>query len=145
MLNISIEMRHTPSWPSRTSRRGTPPTIWNLFGLIPWDPAHAPLIGGYLDGALHLGILPLLYGFTMFLTTSMSPPAGDPSQQRIMQLMPLMFMFIMAPFAVGLLIYWTWSNVLTTLQQYVMMRKFKVDNPIDRAFARLMGKTPASS
>ena len=81
----------------------------------------------------------------MFLTTSMSPPAGDPSQQRIMQLMPLIFMFIMAPFAVGLLIYWTWSNVLTTLQQYVMMRRFKVDNPIDRAFARLMGKRPASS
>jgi YidC/Oxa1 family membrane protein insertase len=49
-------------------------------------------------------------------------------------------MFIMAPFAVGLLIYWTWSNVLTTIQQYVMMRRFKVDNPIDRALARLTGK-----
>jgi YidC/Oxa1 family membrane protein insertase len=46
----------------------------------------------------------------------------------------------MAPFAVGLLIYWTWSNVLTTLQQYVMMRRFKVDNPIDRTLARLTGK-----
>ena len=58
--------------------------------------------------------------------------------------MPLFFMFIMAPFAVGLLIYWTWSNVLTTLQQYVMMRRFGVDNPIDRIIARLTGHAKAS-
>jgi YidC/Oxa1 family membrane protein insertase len=50
----------------------------------------------------------------------------------------------MAPFAVGLLIYWTWSNCLTTLQQYVMMRRFGVDNPIDRIFGRLFGKKPAA-
>jgi len=79
----------------------------------------------------------------MFLTTSMSPPAGDPAQQRIFQLMPLVFMFIMAALAVGLLIYWTWSNMLTTVQQYVMMRRFKVDNPIDRTLARLAGKAPS--
>jgi YidC/Oxa1 family membrane protein insertase len=54
--------------------------------------------------------------------------------------MPIMFTFIMAPFAVGLLIYWTWSNVLTTLQQYVIMRRFKVDNPIDQLIARFTGK-----
>ena len=140
VLSVTIEMRHAPFLNFSDLSARDPTSIWNLFGLIPWDPAHAPLIGQYLDGALHLGILPLAYGFTMFLTTSMSPPAGDPAQQRIFQLMPLMFMFIMAPFAVGLLIYWTWSNVLTTLQQYVMMRRFKVDNPIDRAFARLTGK-----
>jgi YidC/Oxa1 family membrane protein insertase len=71
----------------------------------------------------------------------MTPQTGvDPAQQKIFQLMPWMFMFIMAPFAVGLLIYWTWSNVLTTLQQYVMMRRFKVDNPIDKLIGRLTGK-----
>jgi YidC/Oxa1 family membrane protein insertase len=140
VLNISIEMRHAPFLAFTDLSARDPTTIWNLFGLIPWDPAHTPLIGGYLDGALHLGILPLAYGFTMWLTTSMSPPAGDPSQQKVMQFMPLMFMFIMAPFAVGLLIYWTWSNCLTTVQQYVMMRRFKVDNPIDRTLARLTGK-----
>jgi YidC/Oxa1 family membrane protein insertase len=80
----------------------------------------------------------------MWLTTSMSPPAPDPAQQRIFQLMPLIFMFIMAPFAVGLLIYWTWSNVLTTFQQYFMMRRFKVDNPIDRLLDRLTGKPAAT-
>jgi YidC/Oxa1 family membrane protein insertase len=141
VLSVTIEMRHAPfmGWIRDLSARD-PTTIWNLFGLIPWNPAHAPLIGQYLDGALHLGALPLAYGFTMWLTTSMSPPAGDPTQQKIFQLMPLMFMFIMAPFAVGLLIYWTWSNCLTTIQQYVMMRRFKVDNPIDRTIARLTGK-----
>jgi YidC/Oxa1 family membrane protein insertase len=140
VLSVTIEMRHAPFLNFNDLSARDPTTIWNLFGLIPWNPAHAPLIGQVLDTTLHLGILPLAYGFTMFLTTSMSPPAGDPTQQRIFQFMPLVFMFIMAPFAVGLLIYWTWSNVLTTLQQYVMMRRFKVDNPIDRTLARLTGK-----
>jgi YidC/Oxa1 family membrane protein insertase len=140
VLSVTIEMRHAPFLNFTDLSARDPTTIWNLFGLIPWNPAHAPLIGSVLDTTLHLGILPLAYGFTMWLSTSMSPPAGDPTQQRIFQLMPLIFMFIMAPFAVGLLIYWTWSNVLTTLQQYVMMRRFKVDNPIDRMLARLTGK-----
>jgi YidC/Oxa1 family membrane protein insertase len=145
VLNISIEMRHAPFLNYSDLSARDPTTIWNLFGLIPWNPAHAPLIGGLLDGYLHLGILPLAYGFTMWLTTSMSPQTGiDPAQQRMFQLMPLFFMFIMAPFAVGLLIYWTWSNCLTTVQQYVMMRRFKVDNPIDRTLARLTGKAQAS-
>lgn len=141
VLTVTIEMRHAPflGWINDLSARD-PTTIWTLFGLIPWDPAGAPLIGGFLDGPLHLGVLPLLYGVTMWLTTSMSPPAPDPIQQKIFQFMPLMFTFIMAPFAVGLLIYWTWSNVLTILQQYVIMRRFKVDNPIDRIIRKLTGK-----
>ena len=145
VLNISIEMRHAPFLNYSDLSARDPTTIWNLFGLIPWNPAHAPLLGPILDTTLHLGILPLCYGFTMWLSTSMSPQTGiDPAQQRMFQLMPLIFMFIMAPFAVGLLIYWTWSNVLTTLQQYVMMRRFKVDNPIDRIIGRLTGKKPAA-
>jgi len=144
VLSVTIEMRHASfmGWINDLSARD-PTTIWNLFGLIPWNPAHAPLIGPILDGTLHLGLLPLCYGVTMWLTTSMSPQTGiDPAQQKIFQLMPWVFMFIMAPFAVGLLIYWTWSNVLTTIQQYVMMRRFKVDNPIDQLLARLTGKAP---
>jgi YidC/Oxa1 family membrane protein insertase len=145
VLNISIEMRHAPFLNYADLSARDPTTIWNLFGLIPWNPAHLPLLGPILDSTLHLGILPLCYGFTMWLSTSMSPQTGiDPAQQRMFQLMPLIFMFIMAPFAVGLLIYWTWSNVLTTLQQYVMMRRFKVDNPIDRIIGRLTGKTTAA-
>jgi YidC/Oxa1 family membrane protein insertase len=61
-------------------------------------------------------------------------------QQRIFQLMPIMFTFIMAPFAAGLLIYWAWNNVLTIIQQYLIMHRLKVDNPIDNLVSRLSGK-----
>ena len=61
-------------------------------------------------------------------------------QQRIFQLMPLLFTFIMAQFAIGLLVYYTWSNILTAMQQYVIMRRFKVDNPIDKLIRRMRGK-----
>ena len=84
---------------------------------------------------------PLLYGFTMWLTQSMNPPAPDPVQRKIFQFFPVIFTFVMAPFAVGLVIYWTWSNVLSILQQYVIMRRYKVDNPIDDIIARLRGRS----
>lgn len=140
VLTVTIEMRHAPflGFIKDLSARD-PTTVWNLFGLIPWNPATTPLIGGFLDGPLHVGVVVILYGFTMWLTTAMSPPAGDPIQQKIFQLMPLIFTFIMAPFAVGLIIYWTWSNVLTLLQQYVIMRRFKVDNPIDQILRKVTG------
>ncbi len=141
VLTVTIEMRHAPffGWIQDLSARD-PSTVWNLFGLIPWHPATAPMIGTLLDGSLHIGILALCYGVTMWLTTSMNPPAGDPVQQKIFQFMPIIFTFIMAPFAVGLLIYWTWSNVLTIIQQYIIMRRFKVDNPIDSLIAKITGK-----
>jgi YidC/Oxa1 family membrane protein insertase len=144
VLTVTIEMRHAPfyGWIQDLSSRD-PATIWNLFGAIAWNPATAPMVGGLLDTSLHLGPLALLYGLTMWLTTSMSPPAGDPVQQRIFQLMPIMFTFIMAPFAAGLLIYWTWNNVLTILQQYLIMHRLKVENPIDNLIARFSGKSKA--
>ena len=146
VLTVTIEMRHAPflGWIRDLSARD-PTTVWNLFGLIPWNPAHAPLLGTFLDTSLHIGVVPLLYGVTQWLTMAMSPPAPDPTQQRIMQLMPIMFTFIMAPFAVGLLIYWSWSNVLTIIQQYILMRHYKVENPIDNALARLTGKSPGKA
>lgn len=144
VLTVTIEMRHAHffGWIQDLSARD-PSTIWTLFGLIPWNPATTPMIGGLLDGSLHIGILALAYGVTMWLTTAMNPPVGDPIQQKIFQFMPIIFTFIMAPFAVGLLIYWTWSNVLTIGQQYIIMRRFKVDNPIDDLIARFSRKPKA--
>jgi YidC/Oxa1 family membrane protein insertase len=144
VLTVTIEMRHAPflGFIKDLSARD-PTTIWNLFGLVPWNPAHAPLIGGFLDTSLHIGALPLLYGFTQWLLMQMSPPAPDPAQQKVMQLMPIVFTFIMAPFAVGLLIYWSWSNILSIAQQYILMRHFKVENPVDKLFTRLTGKGAA--
>ena len=146
VLQLEIDMRHAPFVGYiRDLSAPDPTTVFNLFGLIPWDPGTLPLIGSMLaygspPGFLHIGVLPILYGFTTWLTTSMSPPAPDPVQQRIFQFMPLLFTFIMAQFAVGLLVYYTWSNCLTVLQQYVIMRRFKVDNPIDQIIRRLSGK-----
>jgi len=138
---VTLEMRHAPffGWINDLSARD-PTTVWNLFGALPWDPAMAPMIGGFLNGPLHIGIWPLIMGFSMWLQQAMNPPAPDPMQQRIFQLFPFIFTFILAPFAAGLVIYWTWNNILSILQQYVIMRRFQVDNPIDSLLARFGGK-----
>jgi len=137
VLFVTIEMRHAPffGWIKDLSARD-PSTIWNLFGAIPYDPATIPLLGGLLNGPLHLGVLPIVYGLTMWLQMSMNPPAQDPIQRQIFAIMPLVFTFIMAPFAAGLLIYWAWNNILSIVQQYVIMHQFKAENPIDTFLAR---------
>nr|WP_303684349.1 membrane protein insertase YidC [Brevundimonas naejangsanensis] len=137
VLFVTIEMRHAPffGWIRDLSARD-PSTVWNLFGAVPWDPATLPVLGGILNGPLHLGVLPLVYGFTMWLQMAMNPPAQDPMQRQIFALMPIVFTFIMAPFAAGLLIYWAWNNVLSIIQQYVIMHRFGAENPIDSFIAR---------
>ncbi|HEY1560796.1 MAG TPA: membrane protein insertase YidC [Caulobacteraceae bacterium] len=142
MFTVTIEMRHAPffGWIHDLSARD-PTTIVNLFGLIPWDPSTAPLIGALLGGMLHLGVWPIAYGVSIFLSTAMTPMQGmDPTQQTMYRFMPIIFTFIMAQYAVGLLIYWTWSSLITILQQYLLMRRFKVDNPIDDFFGRFGAK-----
>ncbi len=142
LFTVTIEMRHAPffGWIHDLSARD-PTTIMNLFGLIPWDPSAAPLIGGILGGLLHVGVWPLAYGLVTWLSQSMTPQTGiDPTQQMLFKLMPIMFTFILAQYAVGLLIYWTWSGLITIVQQYVMMRRFKVDNPIDDFLGRFSAK-----
>ena len=143
VLTVTIEMRHAPffGWIQDLSAPD-PTTFFNLFGLIPWDPGTLPLVGAMIA---HLGVWPLLYGFTMWLTTAMNPPAGDPIQQKIFQWFPVIFTFTLSGFAVGLVIYWCWSNVLTIIQQYIIMRRYKVENPIDKIIARLQGKTASAT
>ena len=138
VLTVTIEMRHAPffGWIHDLSAP-EPTSLFNLFGMIPFDPGSLPMIGVFIA---HLGVWPLLYGFTMWLTTSMNPPAADPVQQRIFQFFPIIFTFTLSGLAVGLVIYWCWSNVLTILQQYIIMRRYKVDNPIDKLINRLQGK-----
>ncbi|MES2835658.1 MAG: membrane protein insertase YidC [Pseudomonadota bacterium] len=139
MLTVTIEMRHAPfvGWLKDLSARD-PSSIWNLFGLLPWDAAAIPLIGGIAN--LHVGVLVIAYAVTMWLTMSMNPPAADPIQRKMFQLMPFLFAFIMAPLAAGLLLYYTWSNILTALQQYIIMRRYHAENPIDTLIARFTKK-----
>jgi YidC/Oxa1 family membrane protein insertase len=121
VLYVSIEMRHAPfyGWIHDLSAPD-PTTIWNLFGAIPWQPFH------FLPA---LGIWPIIYCASMFLQQRLNPPPPDPVQARMMQFMPVMLMFVLGNAAAGLVIYWTWSNILVLLQQYVITRHIAVPKP----------------
>lgn len=108
VLMLSIEMRHEPFtlWIKDLSAPD-PLTPVNAFGLIPFDP----------PSFLAVGILPILMGITMHYQFKLNPQQMDPMQQQIFNLMPWILVFIMAPFAAGLQLYWTVSNVLTIAQQ----------------------------
>ena len=145
VLSVTLEMRHADfvGWVDDLSARD-PTSMLNLFGLIPWNPATTPMIGELLGGPLHIGAWPLLYGLAMWLQQGMQPMSADPIQKRIFQFFPIIFTFIIAPLAVGLVIYWTWSTLLGILQQWVIMRRYKAENPIDTFLARISGKPAAS-
>ncbi|MHC5654755.1 membrane protein insertase YidC [Stappia sp. ICDLI1TA098] len=114
VLFVTIEMRHAPffGWIQDLSAPD-PTSIFNLFGLIPWDPPHM----------LMLGIWPLIMGVTMFVQMKMNPAPPDPTQQMIFTWMPVLFTFMLASFPAGLVIYWAWNNSLSIAQQYVIMRR----------------------
>jgi len=117
MLFVTIEMRHQPffGWIKDLSERD-PTSIFNLFGLIPWDPPSFLLIGAW----------PVLMGVTMFFQQKLNPAPPDPIQAKIFMFFPLFLTVILAPFPSGLVIYWTINNVLTMGQQYVIMKRTSV-------------------
>jgi YidC/Oxa1 family membrane protein insertase len=122
VLSTTIEMRQAPffGWIHDLSAPD-PTSIFNLFGLIPWDPSHLVILGFHLPG---LGIWPLIYGGTMYLQQKMTPtPTADPAQARIMAMMPLIFMFFFAQFPAGLTIYYSWNAVLTIGQMALIRRR----------------------
>jgi YidC/Oxa1 family membrane protein insertase len=145
VLFVTIEMRQAPFFGFiKDLSAPDPSTVWTLFGLIPWNPAVLPLLGPILVGALHVGALALLYGFIMWLNQAMTPTTGiDPSQRQIMQFLPLMFIFFFAQMPAGLLVYYCWSTALTIAQQYVIMHRYKTENPIDTFIAKLRGRGSA--
>ena len=142
VLQLDIGLRQAPffGWIKDLSAPD-PLTIVNLFGLFHFDPVHVPLIGTFLAGPLHIGPVAILYGASMWASQQMAPVAGiDPMQKKMMAFMPLMMVFFFTQLAIGLMIYYFWSNILTMLQQYTIMRRLKVDNPVDDLIARITGK-----
>ena len=141
-LSVAIELRHAPfyGWIKDLSAKD-PTSILNLFGLLPYDPSHIPLIGV----ALGIGIWPILYGLSMVLLQKMqsTAPQTDPTMQQVMTLMPIMFTFMFASFSSGLVIYYTWSNLLTIVQQYVIAKRQGSSTPIDEFFTKLKQKKGA--
>jgi YidC/Oxa1 family membrane protein insertase len=117
---VTIEMRHAPffGWIHDLSALD-PTNVFNLFGLIPWDPTH-------LAPFLHLSAWTLIMGFTMYMQQQLNPPPPDPMQARLFKFMPLIFMFMMGRFPAGLLIYWSWNNTLTICQQWLIMRRTRI-------------------
>ena len=114
VLFVTLEMRHTPfyGWVHDLSARD-PTSLFNLFGLVPWVP----------PDVLNIGVWPLAMGITMFLQQKLNPAPPDPVQAKVMMALPIVFTFMFARFPAGLVIYWTWNNVLSILQQWVIMRR----------------------
>jgi YidC/Oxa1 family membrane protein insertase len=123
VIFVTIEMRHAPFFGWIHDLSATDPTnIFTLFGLIQWDPtAIAPF--------LHLGAWPLIMGCTMVLQQRLNPPPPDPTQARLFQLMPIIFTFMLARFPAGLVIYWSWNNLLSCAQQWFIMRRTRLERP----------------
>ncbi|MEM6413499.1 MAG: membrane protein insertase YidC [Pseudomonadota bacterium] len=119
-LFVTIELRHEPfvGW-IRDLSSPDPTSIFNLFGLLPYDPLALPVLGSFLG----IGVLPLLMGVSMWFQMKLNPPATDPIQQQIFTLMPIMFTFLFAGFAAGLVLYWFWNTALSIVQQWYIMKR----------------------
>ncbi len=145
VLLVTIEMRHQPFLGYIKDLAAPDPTSWiNLFGILPFDaPTQIPVLGFLIA----VGLMPVLYGASMWAVTAISPQQmTDPIQKRIFQLMPILFTFMFAGFAVGMVIYWVWSNVLTFAQQYAIMRSQGVETGLDKWLAKIMKKdAPAAA
>ncbi len=126
VLFVTIEMRHAPffGWIQDLSARD-PTSILNGFGLLPWE---VPDLG--VLNIISLGVWPIVMGVTMYLQQLLNPQPTDPVQAKIFLFMPIVFTFLLATFPAGLVIYWTWNNILSIIQQAVIMKRAGV--PIGR-------------
>ena len=117
MLFVTIEMRHQPffGWIQDLSARD-PTSVFNLFGLIPWDPPTFLMIGAW----------PIMMGITMYIQQKLNPTPPDPIQAKIFMFFPLFLTVILAPFPSGLVVYWTINNILTMAQQWIIIKRTKV-------------------
>ena len=139
VLFVTIEMRHEPFMWLKDLAAPDPTAIGNLFGLLPWAAESVksiPLLG-FIIG---IGILPLMYGATMFVSQSMGTPPTDPMQRRMIMFLPLIFMFVFGGLAGGLVMYFVWNMTLQIPQQYYIMRKNGVETGFDKFLKKRFGK-----
>jgi len=121
VLFVTIEMRHAPFYGWIKDLSAPDPTSWiNLFGLLPFD---VPNLGPI--AFLSLGIWPILMGVSMWLQMKLNPQPPDPIQAKIFALMPIMFTFMLGTFPAGLVIYWTWNNLLSIAQQWSITKRLE--------------------
>ncbi|MCL5778932.1 membrane protein insertase YidC [Limibaculum sp. FT325] len=138
VLFVTIEMRHAPFIGWIRDLSAPDPTSWlNLFGLLPYDVAWAPVF-------ISIGVFPILMGITMWLQQKLNPAPADPTQAMIFAWMPWVFMFMLGSFASGLVIYWTANNILTFTQQYIIMRSQGVEVDIFGNIKKSFKRKPAA-
>ena len=127
VLFVTIEMRHAPffGWVKDLSAPD-PTSVFNLFGLLSFDPATVPGIGHFLM----IGAWPLIMGVTMWVQMKLNPAPPDPVQAKVFSWMPVFFTFLLASFPAGLVIYWAWNNTLSVIQQSVIMSRQGVEIPL---------------
>lgn len=122
---VTIEMYHAPFFGWIHDLSAPDPTSWlNLFGLLPFTPSH--VLPQFLM-FLSIGVWPIILGMTQWVQTKMNPAPADPATAQMFTYMPIIFTFMFAAFPAGLVIYYTWSNLLTMTQQYIMMRRHGVE------------------
>jgi YidC/Oxa1 family membrane protein insertase len=120
VLFVTIEMRHAPFFGWIHDLSAPDPTSFaNLFGLLPFDPLSIPTIGHFLA----IGAWPLIMGVTMFLQQKLNPQPVDPVQARMFMFLPIVFTYMLSAFPAGLVIYWSWNNLLSIAQQWAIMHK----------------------
>lgn len=146
VLFVTIEMRHAPFFAWIKDLSAPDPThIFNLFGLLPYDPSVVPLIGPYLA----IGAWPIIMGITMWFQMKLNPTPPDPTQKIIFDWMPVIFTFMLAAFPAGLVIYWAWNNTLSVIQQsYIMRRngvKVELFDNVKSTFRRKSSDKPAKT
>jgi len=125
VLFVTIEMRQAPFYGWIRDLSAPDPTSWiNLFGLLPFDP-HA-VLPSFL-AILSIGVWPMIYGVTMWFQQKLNPAPTDPVQAKMFAFMPLIFTFLFGSFPAGLVIYYTWSNLLNMLQQTIIMKREGVE------------------
>ncbi|EAQ33932.1 putative inner membrane protein translocase component YidC [Nitrobacter sp. Nb-311A] len=144
VLFVTIEMRHAPFFAWIKDLSAPDPThIFNLFGLLPYDPSVVPLLGPYLA----IGAWPIIMGITMWFQMKLNPTPPDPTQKIIFDWMPVIFTFMLAAFPAGLVIYWAWNNTLSVIQQsYIMRRngvKVELFDNVKSTFRRKPSDNPA--
>ena len=117
VLFVTIEMRHMPfyGWIHDLSERD-PTSIFNLFGLLPYD----------VPSFLVIGAWPVAMGVSMWIQQKLNPAPTDAIQAKIFMFFPLFLTVILAPFPSGLVIYWTVNNILTMAQQLFIMKRTTV-------------------
>ena len=117
VLSVSINMRQAPfyGWINDLSMPD-PSSVFTAFGYLDWP----------IPAFLNLGVLPILMGITMYVQQKLNPAPADPTQAKMMKWFPIVFTFMLGGFAAGLVLYWTWSNILSIAQQKYIMKKVGV-------------------